>query len=59
MFVHDLYLIILFKKIIKEKEYDVADEMAQQEHSNIKCYVSAFRYIVGALGPGVHYLLVY
>ena len=33
--------------------------MAQQEHSNIKCYISAFRYIVGALGPGVHYLLVY
>ena len=26
-------------------KYDVADEMVQQEYSNIKFYISAFRYI--------------
>ena len=29
----------------KEEEYDVADKVAQQEYSNIKCYDSTFRYI--------------
>ena len=50
-FVHELYLIKSFKIKYKNHQgifflkYDMADEVAQQEYSNIKFYVSAFRYI--------------
>ena len=50
-FVHELYLIILYKKIEKlyrnfifYKKYDVADKVAQHENSNIKFNVSSSIY---------------
>ena len=32
----------IYKKNWKEKNYDVAADVAQRKHSNIKYYVSAF-----------------
>ena len=50
-FVHELYLIILYKKIEKSyrnfifyKMYDVVDKVAHHEYKNIKFYVSSFIY---------------
>ena len=42
-----IYILILFKKLKgkKKKKTDMVDDVAQLEHSNNKCYVSAFRYI--------------
>ena len=42
-----IYILILFKKMKgkKKKKTDMVDDVAQLEHSNNKCYVSAFRYI--------------
>ena len=49
-FVHELYLIKSYKIKYKNHgiffiKYDMADEVAQQKHSNIRFYFSAFRYI--------------
>ena len=40
-----IYILILFKKMKEKKKIDMVDDVAQLEHSNNKCYVSAFRYI--------------
>ena len=62
-FVHELYLIILYKKIEKSyrnfifyKKYDVADKVTQYEYSDIKFYVSYFMYNIYKyrLSPGLH-----
>ena len=34
-----------YRKIKKKLDNDVDTDMAQQKHSNNKCYASAFRYI--------------
>ena len=41
-----IYILILFKKWRKKKKKaDIVDDVAQLEHNDNKCYISAFRYI--------------